>query len=120
MPVVARTDALAIEGIDGAARRARAYAEAGADLIFPDAVRTEEQVKRIVDAARVPVTINMRFGIRSRPTTPLEVMKEVIATGVPVDRPDLAQHARQRHPAHAQLLEPRQRNERSASRTSCS
>jgi 2-methylisocitrate lyase-like PEP mutase family enzyme len=120
--IIARTDALAIEGIEGAARRARAYAEAGADLIFPDAVRTEEQVKRIVDAARVPVTINMGFGIRSRPTTPLiplprlkalgvrrvtlprmlpaaaikgmtralEVMKEVITTGVPVDRPDLA------------------------------
>jgi 2-methylisocitrate lyase-like PEP mutase family enzyme len=120
--IIARTDALAIEGIDGAARRARAYAEAGADLIFPDAVRTEEQVKRIVEAARVPVTINMGFGIRSRPTTPLiplprlkelgvrrvtlprmlpaaaikgmtralEIMKEVIATGVPVDRPDLA------------------------------
>jgi len=120
--IIARTDALAIEGIEGAARRARAYAEAGADLIFPDAVRTEEQVQRIVDAARVPVTINMGFGIRSRPTTPLiplprlkalgvrrvtlprmlpaaaikgmtralEVMKEVIATGTPVDRPDLA------------------------------
>jgi 2-methylisocitrate lyase-like PEP mutase family enzyme len=120
--IIARTDALAIEGIEGAARRARAYAEAGADLIFPDAVRTEEQVKRIIDAARVPVTINMGFGIRSRPTTPLiplkrlkelgvrrvtlprmlpaaaimgmtralEAMKEVVATGMPVDRPDLA------------------------------
>jgi 2-methylisocitrate lyase-like PEP mutase family enzyme len=120
--IIARTDALAIEGIEGAARRARAYAEAGADLIFPDAARTEEQVKRIIDAARVPVTINMGFGIRSRPTTPLiplkrlkelgvrrvtlprmlpaaaimgmtralEAMKEVVATGMPVDRPDLA------------------------------
>jgi 2-methylisocitrate lyase-like PEP mutase family enzyme len=120
--IIARTDALAIEGIEGAARRARAYAEAGADLIFPDAVRTEEQVKRIIDAARVPVTINMGFGIRSRPTTPLiplkrlrelgvrrvtlprmlpaaaimgmtralEAMKEVVTTGTPVDRPDLA------------------------------
>jgi 2-methylisocitrate lyase-like PEP mutase family enzyme len=119
--IIARTDALAIEGIEGTARRARAYAEAGADLFFADAVRSEDDIKRIVDAARVPVTVNMGFGIRARPTTPqmsikrlaeigvrrvslprmlpaaaiqgmtraLEVMKESIATGVPVDRPDL-------------------------------
>jgi len=120
--IIARTDALAIEGLDGTLRRARAYAEAGADLIFADAILSEEQVARLVEAARVPVTVNMGFGIRSRPTTPLiplkrlaelgvrrvtlprmlpaaaiqgmsralEVMKEVVATGVPVDRPDLA------------------------------
>jgi 2-methylisocitrate lyase-like PEP mutase family enzyme len=120
--IIARTDALAIEGVDGMLKRARAYAEAGADLIFADAIRTEDQIKQLVDTARVPVTVNMGFGIRSRPTTPLiplkrlkelgvrrvtlprmlpaaaikgmtralEVMKEVVATGVPVDRPDLA------------------------------
>ena len=119
--IIARTDSLAVEGIEGAARRVRAYAEAGADMIFPDAVRTEEDIKRIVDAAGIPVTINMGFGIRNRPTTPLiplprlqeigvkrvslprmlpaaaihgmrqalEVMQNVIATGEPVDRPDL-------------------------------
>ena len=80
--IIARTDALAIEGIEGAARRVRAYAEAGADLIFPDAVRSEEQVKRIIDAARVPVTINMGFGIRSRPTTPLIPLKRLKELGV--------------------------------------
>jgi 2-methylisocitrate lyase-like PEP mutase family enzyme len=42
--IIARTDALAIEGIEGAAARARAYANAGADLIFPDAVSTEDQI----------------------------------------------------------------------------
>lgn len=119
--IIARTDALAIEGIDGAARRVRAYAEAGADMIFPDAVKSEDDIKRIVDAAGVPVTINMGFGIRTRATTPLIpiprlkhlgvrrislprmlagaalrgmsnallAMKEVIATGTPIDRPDL-------------------------------
>ena len=119
--IVARTDAVATEGIEDAARRAKAYAEAGADMIFPDAVRTEDDIKRIVDAAGVPVTINMGFGIRQRPTTPLipiprlkeigirrislprmlpaaairamgqalEVMREVIETGQPADRPDL-------------------------------
>ncbi|MEP7328096.1 MAG: isocitrate lyase/PEP mutase family protein [Betaproteobacteria bacterium] len=119
--IIARTDALAVEGIEGAAVRARAYAEAGADMIFPDAVKTEDEIKRIVDAARVPVTINMGFGIRARPTTPLipiprlrqlgvrrislprmlpaaaihamaqalTLMREVIDTGTPMDRPDL-------------------------------
>jgi 2-methylisocitrate lyase-like PEP mutase family enzyme len=119
--IIARTDALAVEGIEGAIARARAYAAAGADMIFPDAVRTEDDIRRIVDAAGVPITINMGFGIRSRPTTPLiplprlkalgvrrislprmlpaaalksmrgalDIMKTVIETGEPVDRPDL-------------------------------
>ncbi|MCJ9709009.1 isocitrate lyase/PEP mutase family protein, partial [Bordetella hinzii] len=69
--IIARTDAIAVEGIEGAVRRARAYAAAGADMIFPDAVRTEDDIKRLVDAAGVPLTINMGFGIRNRPTTPL-------------------------------------------------
>lgn len=119
--IIARTDALAVEGIEGAVMRARAYAAAGADMIFPDAVRNEDDISRIVEAAGVPITINMGFGIRSRPTTPLiplprlkalgvrrislprmlpaaalksmhtalEIMKTVIETGTPVDRPDL-------------------------------
>lgn len=119
--ICARTDALALEGIEGACRRARAYAQAGADMIFPDAVRSEEDIAAIVEAAGVPVTVNMGFGIRSRPTTPLipiprlkaigvrrislprmlpaaaihgmrqalMTMREVVESGVPVDRPDM-------------------------------
>lgn len=119
--VVARTDAIATEGIEGAIKRARAYAAAGADMLFPDAVRTEDDIARIVDAAGIPVTINMGFGIRARPTTPLiplprlkalgvrrislprmlpaaaihgmgqalNIMKQVMETGEPADRPDL-------------------------------
>ena len=119
--VVARTDAIATEGIDGAIKRARAYAAAGDDMLFPDAVRTEDDIARIVDAAGIPVTINMGFGIRARPTTPLiplprlkalgvrrislprmlpaaaihgmgqalNIMKQVMETGEPADRPDL-------------------------------
>ncbi len=49
--IIARTDALAIEGVDGMLQRARAYAEAGADMIFADAIRTEDQIKRLVDTA---------------------------------------------------------------------
>jgi 2-methylisocitrate lyase-like PEP mutase family enzyme len=119
--IIARTDALAIEGIEGAVKRARLYAKAGADMLFPDAVRTEDDIKRIVDAAGIPVTVNMGFGIRQRPTTPLipldrlkelgvrrislprmlpaaairameqalAAMREVMETGVPVNREDL-------------------------------
>ena len=50
------------------ARVAR-YVAAGADMIYPDAMRSEDDIKRIIEAAGdVPVNINMGFGIRSRPT----------------------------------------------------
>lgn len=80
--VIARTDALALEGIEGAVRRARAYAEAGADMIFPDAVRGEEDIRRLVDASAAPITINMGFGIRQRPTTPLIPIARLKELGV--------------------------------------
>lgn len=69
--ILARTDAIAVEGIEGAIRRARVYAAAGADIVFADAIHGEEQIKRFVEAVPVPVSVNMGFGIRSRPTTPL-------------------------------------------------
>lgn len=80
--IVARTDSLAIEGIEGAVKRARAYAKAGADMIFPDAVSSEDDIKRIVEAAGIPVTINMGFGIRQRPTTPLIPLPRLKEIGV--------------------------------------
>jgi 2-methylisocitrate lyase-like PEP mutase family enzyme len=79
----ARTDAIAVEGIDGAARRAKEYAAAGADMIYPDAVRSEDDIRRIIDAVPdVPVNINMGFGVRSRPTTPLVPLKRLKELGV--------------------------------------
>jgi len=80
--IVARTDAIALEGVEGAVKRAKAYAQAGADMIFPDAVRNEDDIKRIVDGAGIPVSINMGFGIRSRPTTPLIPLPRLKAIGV--------------------------------------
>jgi 2-methylisocitrate lyase-like PEP mutase family enzyme len=68
----ARTDAIAVEGIDGTIERLKIYAAAGADMIYPDAVRDEDDIKRVVEALPdVPLNIGMGFGIRSRPTTPL-------------------------------------------------
>lgn len=79
----ARTDAIAVEGIEGAVRRAKEYAAAGADMIYPDAVRGEDDIKRILDAVPdTPVNINMGFGIRSRPTTPLVSVRRLGEMGV--------------------------------------
>lgn len=80
--IVARTDALAVEGIEGTIERVKAYVAAGADMIFPDAVKTPDDIARIVDAAGVPVSINMGFGIRKRPTTPLIPIPELKRLGV--------------------------------------
>ena len=80
--IVARTDAIAVSGIDEAIRRAKLYAAAGADMIFPDAVKSEDQIRRFVDEVRIPITINMGLGIRSRATTPLITMKRLEAMGV--------------------------------------
>lgn len=80
--IIARTDSLALEGIEGAIKRAKAYAAAGADMLFPDAVRTEDDIKRIVDAAGIPVSVNMGFGIRARPTTPLIPLPRLKELGV--------------------------------------
>jgi 2-methylisocitrate lyase-like PEP mutase family enzyme len=80
--IVARTDSIAVEGIEGAVRRAKLYAAAGADMLFPDAVRGEEDIKRLVGEAGIPVSINMGFGIRSRPTTPLVSVKRLGELGV--------------------------------------
>lgn len=80
--IVARTDAIACEGIESTIARARAYEAAGADVIFPDAVRGPDDIKRIVDAVQIPVRINMGFGLRSRKTTPLLSINELRSLGV--------------------------------------
>ncbi|MBF9235371.1 isocitrate lyase/PEP mutase family protein [Microvirga sp. BT350] len=79
--IIARTDALAVEGMEATIQRARAYTAAGADLIFPDAVGSEEHIKRLVDAG-IALSINMGFGIRKRPTTPLIPLADLRAWGV--------------------------------------
>jgi 2-methylisocitrate lyase-like PEP mutase family enzyme len=79
----ARTDAIATGGIDDAVARAKAYASAGADMIYPDAIRGEDDIARIVEAVPdTPVQINMGFGVRSRPTSPLIGLARLAALGV--------------------------------------
>jgi 2-methylisocitrate lyase-like PEP mutase family enzyme len=78
----ARTDAIAVEGIDAAIERAKLYVAAGADMIYPDAIGTEDQIKRFVEEVGAPISINMGFGIRNRPTTPLLSVKRLGELGV--------------------------------------
>lgn len=61
--VVARTDARAVEGIDGALERANRYIAAGADAIFPEALTTDEEFRLFAEKLSVPILANMtEFG----------------------------------------------------------
>jgi methylisocitrate lyase len=76
--VMARTDALAVEGLDAAIERARACVEAGADMIFPEAITELGMYRRFADAVGVPVLANLtEFG-----KTPLFTLDEVAGAGV--------------------------------------
>ena len=61
--IMARTDALAVEGLDAAIERACAYAEAGADMIFPEAMTELAMYKKFKGAVKVPILANItEFG----------------------------------------------------------
>lgn len=61
--IIARTDAAASEGLQGAIARARAYAAAGADVVFPDALTSLEEFRAFASAVPVPTMCNMtEFG----------------------------------------------------------
>jgi methylisocitrate lyase len=61
--IMARTDAAAVEGIDAALDRACAYVEAGAEMIFPEAMKTLEDYRRFRAAVNVPILANLtEFG----------------------------------------------------------
>ena len=64
--VIARSDAAAVEGLSSALDRARAYHDAGADMIFIEAPETDDDLRRITDTlADVPLLINMVEGGRT-------------------------------------------------------
>ena len=71
--IMARTDAIAVEGIDAAVERAVACVAAGADMIFPEAVRDLATYKKFAQAVKVPVLANItEFG-----STPLFSVEEL-------------------------------------------
>jgi methylisocitrate lyase len=76
--LIARTDAVAIEGLDSAIARAKAYIEAGADAIFAEAIRTLDDYKRFTSEIKVPVLANItEFGL-----TPLFTLDELKSAGI--------------------------------------
>jgi methylisocitrate lyase len=76
--VIARTDAIAMEGVDAAIERARACVEAGADAVFAEAAQDLPTYRRFVDATGVPVLANItEFG-----QTPLFSVEELRSAGV--------------------------------------
>ncbi|MCH7880367.1 MAG: methylisocitrate lyase [Proteobacteria bacterium] len=76
--IMARTDALAVEGMDAAVDRAIACVEAGADMIFPEAMTELDQYRQFVDAVGVPVLANItEFG-----ATPLFTIEQLASVGV--------------------------------------
>ena len=76
--IMARTDALAVEGLEAAIDRAAACVAAGADMIFPEAVTDLSMYKKFVEAVKVPVLANItEFG-----STPLFTIKELDSVGV--------------------------------------
>jgi len=78
--IMARTDSLAVEGLEAAIARAQACVEAGADAIFPEAVTELEQYRSFIDAVGVPVLANItEFG-----STPLFTVEELASVGVSI------------------------------------
>ena len=76
--IMARTDALAVEGFDAAIERAVAARDAGADMIFPEAMLKLEQYRKFADAVGIPILANItEFG-----QTPLHSTQELRDSGV--------------------------------------
>ena len=78
--IMARTDALAVEGLEAAIDRAQACVEAGADMIFPEAITDLEMYRKFAKAVKVPILANItEFG-----STPLYTVEELRTADVSI------------------------------------
>jgi len=76
--IMARTDAIAVEGLDSAIDRAKAYVQAGATMIFPEAIGDLETYKKFAEAVKVPILANItEFGL-----TPMFTTSEIKSANV--------------------------------------
>jgi methylisocitrate lyase len=76
--ILARTDAVAVEGLPAALQRAQAYAAAGADMVFPEALSELAMYRQFADAAKLPILANItEFG-----QTPMFTAAELRGVGV--------------------------------------
>jgi methylisocitrate lyase len=83
--IMARTDAAAVEGLDSAIERAVAYVEAGADMVFPEAMTSLEDYRKVKAAVNVPILANLT--VMSKPK------KSVALSGTPPATPRCAPSA---------------------------
>ena len=75
--IMARSDALANEGLDAAIQRLVSYVEAGADMVFPEAITELSMYRKVADAVKVPILANItEFG-----STPLFTVAELRSAG---------------------------------------
>ena len=79
----ARTDAIAVAGVDEAIRRGNAFAKAGADLIFVEAPTRADDIKRVIQSIDAPVSINMLYSGKT-PPIPIQTRQEWGAARVSV------------------------------------
>lgn len=95
--IIARTDARAVLGLDAALTRAKAFANAGADMIFVEAPRTVDEIARIANEIEAPLLINMFQGGKT-PVVPPDALEELgyRVMIVPSDLQRAAIHAMQR------------------------
>jgi methylisocitrate lyase len=78
--IMARTDAAAVEGLDAAIERACAYVAAGADMVFPEAMRSLDDYRKVKSAVQVPILANLtEFG-----STPFFTTTELGQAGVDI------------------------------------
>jgi methylisocitrate lyase len=76
--LMARTDSFAVEGLQGAVERVCRYVEAGADMVFPEALTALDDYRQFTEAVAVPVLANLtEFG-----RTPLFTLEQLRASGV--------------------------------------
>jgi len=80
--IVSRTDAAGPLGVDEAIRRLNLYAEAGADVMYADALLSKEDIAKVAKNVPKPLIVNMGLGMRSRKTTPLMSPKALQDLGV--------------------------------------
>ena len=73
--IIARTDAVGVTGFEDAVERAKLYLEVGADVIFPEALRTEEEFREFAKRVKAPLLANMtEFGVS--PLIPAKRLEE--------------------------------------------
>jgi 2-methylisocitrate lyase-like PEP mutase family enzyme len=82
--IKSRTDTMATHGIGEVIKRLNSYAEAGADLLFADALLSVDDIATVAKNVHKPLCVNMGFGIRKRSTTPLLSPRRMQELGVAV------------------------------------